>query len=252
MTKNYTTVFIILFALISQAQVETLTFNNYDGSVTSIAATTATVNDEITIVFEDADIFNDLYTEGRSFLYIFGGLETSSGTFQGAPGFFNNASQPIANIIATDTDTNVGPNTYTITLNLTAQYSSVPDGEMVTGFNLIFRNEFSAGGDPNNQTVDLFIDLVDAIKDSSVLSATDFEINTSEILTHTNNKELSIESNSKINNVSIYSILGKSVYNKTYNNQNSVSINLDSQSTGIYIVRINSDNKTITKKIVLK
>ena len=251
MKKNYILIFCSLFSLLGVSQ-EVLTFSGYNGAgTTNITATTSTVNDEITIVFEDLDIINNLYTEGRTFLYIYGGLDTSSGGFQGSPSdFFDNSSQPIANLVASDTDTNSAPNTYSITINLTEEYSLVPDGETVFGYNLIFRNEFSANdGNSNNQTLDLYIDLVDAQKDSSTLSLNDISLE-NELLVSVNEKVVSVDSNLPLSKVEIFNINGKRLKLLTTNNKNAL-IDLSTVSDGVYIVKVATGNNVTTRKIIL-
>ena len=254
MIKNYILIFTLLLALTLNSQ-EVLTFSGYNGGATTITATTSTVNDDITIVFEDTDIINNFYTEGRNFLYIFGGLRTDAegpgggSSFQGSPGFLDNGSQPIANLDISDTDVNTGPNTYSITINLTAQYTGVTDGTQVFGYDLIFRNEFSAGAD-NNQTSDLYIDLVNANKDSSVLNANNFDSEET-VKTSVKNKILSINSSTDIDKVSIYNLLGQVVFTKNYNNENNISIGLETNPIGIYIVKIDSNSQTKTSKVSL-
>ncbi|GAB4162562.1 MAG: hypothetical protein Tsb0033_21670 [Winogradskyella sp.] len=252
MKKNYILIFCLLFSLAGMSQ-EVLTFNGYNGAgTTNITATTSTVNDEITIVFEDLDIVNNLYTEGRTFLYIYGGLDTSSGGFQGAPSdFFDNSSQPIATLIPSDTDTNTAPNTYSITINLTEEYATVPDGETIFGYNLIFRNEFSANdGNSNNQSLDLYIDLVDAQKDSSTLSNND-NVLENNLIVNVNEKVVSIESALPVNSVEIYNISGKRLELLNTNDKN-VLVDLSSKSDGIYIIKITSGNNVTTQKILIK
>jgi hypothetical protein len=139
---------------------EVLTFSGYDGTAINLTATTATVNDDITIVFEDLNIIDNFYTQFQNEIYMFGGLTTDDGSFQFAPAFSDLGAQPQLTLVASDGDNNAGPNTYSITINLAQQYS-VPEGTTVYGFNLLFQNQFGGGG--NNQTVDLFIDLVDDV-----------------------------------------------------------------------------------------
>ena len=164
--------FSVLIQLTSAQEV--LTFSAYNGSPATITATTSTVNDDITIVFEDSDIINNFYTDGRTFIHMFGGLDTPAGGFQDSPGFGDLASQPQLTLVSGDTDANLAPNTYSITINLASHYSGIADGTTIYGFNLLFQNEFGGGG--NNQSADLYIDLVDANKDST-LSSIDFKNN---------------------------------------------------------------------------
>lgn len=158
MTKNYILFLLCLSAFTMHSQ-EVLTFSGYDGTAITLTATTATVNDDITIVFEDANIIDNFYTQFQNEIHLYSGLNTDMGTFQFAPDFSDLASQPQLTLVASDADNNAGPNTYSITINLAQYFSSVPEGTTVFGLNLLFQNQFGGGG--NNQTVDLFIDLVD-------------------------------------------------------------------------------------------
>lgn len=204
MIKNYILIFSLLFTSSIFAQ-EVLTFAGYDGVGTTITATSATVNDEITIVFEDVDIINNFYTDGRTYIHMFGGLDTPSGTFQGSPGFSDLASQPQLTLIASDTDSNVGPNTYSITINLKEQYSSVPEGTTVYGFNLLFQNEFGGGG--NNQSSDLYIDLIDNVTLSTI------ENNLEQVSLNMIGNELNIKNFSGKAKINAFDLSGKQILN---------------------------------------
>lgn len=50
----------------------------------------------------------------------------------------------------------------------------------------------------------------------------------------------------------IYDLSGKEVFNKKNMNQTNFSIDLSNYSKGIYILKINSDNRSATKKLILK
>lgn len=158
MTKNYILLLLCLSAFNMHSQ-EVLTFSGYDGTAITLTATTATVNDEITIVFEDANIIDNFYTQFQNEIYLYSGLNNDMGTFQFAPDFSDLSAQPQLTLVASDADNNAAPNTYSITINLAEQFSSVPEGTTVLGLDLLFQNQFGGGG--NNQTIDLFIDLVD-------------------------------------------------------------------------------------------
>ena len=106
----------------------------------------------------------------------------------------------------------VAPNTYSITINLAQHYSSVPDGTMVFGFNLLFQNQFRPTGGGNDQTVDLYIDLADAMKNST-LSAAD-TLNTNDFKISVNHKKVRIEGLNDMVNVSIFNILGQNTYHR--------------------------------------
>jgi len=118
---------------------------------------------------------------------------------------------------------------------------------MVFGFNLLFQNQFGGGG--NNQTVDLYIDLSDAMKDST-LSTIDVE-NSVNLTTSVTDKVLKIATDSPLSNVRIYNLLGQAVYFKNLGNENQIFIDLTSEADGIYIIKIQSEDKEITRKILL-
>ncbi|WP_299012495.1 T9SS type A sorting domain-containing protein [uncultured Polaribacter sp.] len=67
------------------------------------------------------------------------------------------------------------------------------------------------------------------------------------------NDQLTIKgATSKVKEVSLYSVLGKKVLSKTVNNANGeINININSLSTGLYIVEINGNNgERLTKKVI--
>ncbi len=62
---------------------------------------------------------------------------------------------------------------------------------------------------------------------------------------------LQIRSNSLINgSVTVFDLHGKIIANKEVNNQSNVNIDSSNFGSGVYFVRIQSDNKTYTRKIV--
>jgi hypothetical protein len=63
--------------------------------------------------------------------------------------------------------------------------------------------------------------------------------------------EINLTENTDVN-ISIYNLLGKVVLTKSTNNSKSVIIDLENLNSGIYLLKINVDNKIITKKIVVK
>lgn len=244
MYKNYLLILLSFFSLITTAQ-EVINLSGYDGSTINVTAT-STVNDDITIVFEDVDIINNFYTDFQTEIHMYGGLDTASGGFQGAPGFGDLASQPLLTLF-NDSDVNAGPNTYSITINLAQHYSAVPDGTEIFGFNLLFQNQFGGGG--NNQTTDLYINLTDALKDST-LSIPDFEKEES-IRVFAKNKSIEIVGSNNINEVSVFNILGQKVFHNSYNNASKTNLNLYEEPKGIYIVRVNSNNIRKSFKVLL-
>ncbi|WGD34087.1 hypothetical protein [Olleya sp. YS] len=246
MIKNY---FLLLLLLVSNAVLaqETLTFSGYDGAPATITATSSTVNDQITIVFEDVDIINNFYTEGRTYIHMYGGLDTPSGGFQGAPAFGDLAAQPQLTLVSSDTDPNAGPNTYSITINLSQFYTAVPDGTTVFGFNLLFQNEFGGGG--NNQTADLYIDLIDAPKNStlSIPEATNTALTAKMI-----DNQLLISNYNGSVTVKAYNILGKEILSlPNLEVNNTLRKNLNLPKNQISIVVIETIKSRLTLKVVL-
>ena len=118
---------------------------------------------------------------------------------------------------------------------------------MVYGFNLLFQNQFGGGG--NDQTVDLYIDLVDAEKDST-LSTTDNNIKNANVKVISN--ELLINNYNGDLNIKVYDILGKNVKNKTnIQVNNTYRYTLDLPKNNIYIVVLETKSMTKTIKILL-
>jgi hypothetical protein len=242
MTKLYT--FLLLgFTTITLNAQEVLTFSGYDGAGSTITATTSTVNDEITIVFEDANIIDNFYTQFQDYVHMFGGLDTAGGTFQGSPAFGDLASQP--QLLLTDGDNNAAPNTYSITINLAQHYSAVPDGTMIDGLNLLFQNQYGGGG--NNQSADLYIDLVDALKDST-LSLNTFSNGIS--LKYIGN-ELVLNNYQGSLIILVFDITGRQIQHLKTKSQNTIfRTNLDIQKQQLYFVQVEGDNFRKTLKIL--
>ena len=114
----------------------------------------ATVNDNITITFTDADVVNDFYTDGQTTIYLYGGVETSAGAWQSVHGMIDNTATLGA---AATTGTN---GVFSINID-PVSYFGLANGTQVLGINLLFINQWGPGG--NNQTGDLYIDLTDAV-----------------------------------------------------------------------------------------
>ena len=55
----------------------------------------------------------------------------------------------------------------------------------------------------------------------------------------------------KINTIEIYNIHGQIVYSKEVN-ANAIKINTTTLSNGVYIMNINSDKATITRKLIVE
>ncbi|MEM6684362.1 MAG: T9SS type A sorting domain-containing protein [Bacteroidota bacterium] len=244
MKKNYFLLFLVFIATVSYAQ-EVISFTGYDGSGAVQTATTSTINDEITLRFEDSDIINNFYTENQTFIHVYLGLETSSGAFQAVPGGFGDLSwQPVLNL--TDGNAGAGPNTYEITFTPGALFPSLVN-ENILGVNILFQNQFGGGG--NNQTADLLIDLVDATLNSSTLSVDDRT--KSQVQTRYNNGRLEISGINTTSNIAIYNLLGRQVVDlKNVAINGTFSRNLDLPKNNIYIVKLSSASFSKTFKIV--
>lgn len=129
----------------------------------SISPASATVNDVITITFTDYDLVNKFYTSGQTTIYMWAGVETSSAAWQYNPSTWATLSTWGA---ATGS-----AGTFTITITPTSYFTGLPSGTLVKGINLLFANQWSGGG--NNQTADMYIDLVDAnVGGSSTVTVT--------------------------------------------------------------------------------
>lgn len=242
MKKLYTFLLLGLTTVTLNAQ-EVLTFSGYDGTGSTITATTSTVNDEITIVFEDANIIDNFYTQFQDYIHMFGGLDTDGGTYQGSPAFGDLASQP--QLLLTDGDNNAAPNTYSITINLAQHYSAVPDGTMIYGFNLLFQNQFGGGG--NNQTADLYIDLVDALKDST-LSLDSFS---NELSLKYIGNELVLNNYQGSLNIMVFDVAGRQIQNLKAESQNTTfRTELNIQKRQVYFVLVEGDNFKKTLKLI--
>lgn len=245
MIKNYFLILFMLLTTVSFSQ-EVLNFTSYNGAGSTQTATTASVNDEITIRFEDSDIINNFYTENQNSIYMYIGLTTSNGSFQAVPGSFSDLSwQPVLNL--TDGDAATPSNTYEISFIPAVLFTSLV-GENILGINLLFQNQFGGGG--NNQSVDLYIDLVDASL-STTLSVGNR--NQNKVQTRYNSGKLEISGINTTTNIAIYNLLGRKVVDLR-----NVSINgtfskyLDLPKNNIYIVKISSPAFSKTFKIVAK
>ncbi|MEM6720663.1 MAG: T9SS type A sorting domain-containing protein [Bacteroidota bacterium] len=246
MVKNYFILFCMLFAVTSYAQ-EVITFAGYDGAGNTQTAATATINDPITLRFEDIDIINNFYTENQGFIHVYLGLTTSAGGFQAVPGDFNDLSwQPMSNL--TDGDAATGPNTYEITFTPGALFPSLVN-QNIEGINFLFQNQFGGGG--NNQTVDFYIDLVDANLDMSTLSTEDRTKD--QVQTIYNNGKLEISGINSTSNIAVFNLLGRQVVDlKNVSINGTFSKFLDLPKNNIYIVKISSSTFSKTFKIVAK
>ncbi|WP_298420495.1 T9SS type A sorting domain-containing protein [uncultured Kordia sp.] len=247
MKKNYILLFFLLISITLFAQEEVFEFNGYDGASNTLVATTADINDEITIEFEDLDIINNFYTENQSSIYIYLGLRTSSGSFQAVPGMFNDLNwQPILNI--SNGNAASPPNRYSITFT-PGQLFPTLENQTILGIDFLFQNQFGGGG--NNQSVDLYIDLVDATLNSSTLNRDEHAL--TKVSTSYNSGKLTITGVNTTSNIAIYNLLGRQVVDlKNIAINGTFSKYLDLPKNNIYIVKITSPNFSKTFKIVAK
>ncbi len=124
----------------------------------SVSPASATINDNITITFNDVcgTGGDNFWSCGQEEIYMYAGVETSAGTWQYVQGdFFTQSSQgpALANCAAPPFYITISP----------AAYFNIPSGVTVLGINLLFTNQYLApGSETNNKTDDLYINLVDA------------------------------------------------------------------------------------------
>ncbi|MDX1471252.1 MAG: hypothetical protein R3213_07130 [Flavobacteriaceae bacterium] len=224
---------------------EEFIFANYNGSPINLTAISSTVNDEITITFRDLDIVNEFFTQNLNNIYLYGGLDTDKGSFEGAPAFNDLDAQP--SFPLTDGDSSVGPNTYQLTFNPTLLYSSVSNGSVVYGMNIIFQNELGGGG--NNQTLELYIDFVDASKDSTL---SDDEFNGQKDVTYSN-QNLIIKNYLGEFSIAIYDILGRNLNNiKGVSNNSRYILPLQFKHDQIILIKFDSPEFSKTLKVVTR
>ncbi|SEG33044.1 hypothetical protein SAMN05421847_2055 [Halpernia humi] len=158
---------IIVFSFIGTTiKAQQVTFP-YDGTNNLTQTTTGTINQGIQINFNDLDVVNNFYTENQTTIYMYIALETDNvlSTWEYPYGDINNTSTLIAVPLVADTNSGASPNYYSVTINPRQYFTSVPAGTTVYGYHLLFRNQFGTGG--NNQTVNLYIDLQDAVYSST-------------------------------------------------------------------------------------
>lgn len=247
MKKNYLLFIFLLTSITLFAQEEVFEFNGYNGASNTLVATTADINDEITIELEDIDIINNFYTENQSSIYMYLGLRTSSGSFQAVPGMFSDLSwQPVLNL--SNGNAASAPNRYSITFT-PGQLFPTLENETILGIDFLFQNQFGGGG--NNQTLDLYIDLVDATLSSSTLSIDDR--NDTKVSTRYHNGKLTVIGVDRNANIAIYNLLGRKVVDlKNVSMNGTYNTYLDLPKNNIYIVKITSPNFSKTFKIVAK
>ncbi|SHH52787.1 reprolysin-like metallopeptidase [Winogradskyella jejuensis] len=91
----------------------------------------------------------------------------------------------------------------------------------------------------------------------AVLGDNDFELNDFALFPNPNNGDFTIQFNSNSGigvNVDVYDISGKLVFNKNYDptSRFDKQINLNNVSTGIYIMKVNDGDKSVTRKLIIK
>ncbi|QOD59949.1 T9SS type A sorting domain-containing protein [Polaribacter haliotis] len=92
-------------------------------------------------------------------------------------------------------------------------------------------------------------------QDTSVLSVDNFAEFNNQFLVYPNpassNFTISSE-NLKLENIEIYNLLGKKVFHEKVKNESKIEINTSNFSKGIYLIKIKSENKIISKKLIIK
>ncbi len=85
----------------------------------------------------------------------------------------------------------------------------------------------------------------------ALLSTADFDTSSIFISNPVNNNELSIKGlTANVKQVSVYSLLGKEVISREVNERSELNIDVSALSTGMYLVKMQGDNGSYTKKIV--
>ncbi|MDO1500157.1 hypothetical protein Q2T40_08425 [Winogradskyella maritima] len=234
MRKIYTTFFSLLFCSAITAQ-EFLLFDNYDGATETVTSGAATVNDGIIIGLKDLDIVNNFFTQGFTEIYMFAGLDTENGTFDGAPMQTDLANQLELGII--DSNANTPANTYTGFINLSELFTNVADGTEVYGVNLKFQNANADGG--NNETVELYIDLVDAELRGMTLGTPNAIANTFDVKYF--NNSLNIANYQGSVNISAYDLNGRELVRTEATVSSNTQLQLDLPSQQIVILQVYTD-----------
>ncbi|MFK8060377.1 MAG: T9SS type A sorting domain-containing protein [Polaribacter sp.] len=91
-------------------------------------------------------------------------------------------------------------------------------------------------------------------EETSVLSVENFEELGNQFLLYPNPAEANFTISSTkntIQNIEIFNVLGKKVWSKSVKNQSKININSADLSKGIYMIKVNSDNKIISKKLII-
>ncbi len=81
------------------------------------------------------------------------------------------------------------------------------------------------------------------------------EINSSDVTIYPNPFENTITitgNHAVLNNLTIYNTLGMLVYNKDFNQNNKVIVNLNSLNSGFYIIKVKTDKEIVTRNLIKK
>ncbi len=109
----------------------------------------------------------------------------------------------------------------------------------------------------NNQSVAVFIE--DKGSGSKIyaqnfmdeeLAISDFENENSIFFVNPVSKNLDVTSENTISSISIYNVLGQSIFELKNNASNEISINTENWNSGIYIIRVSTDLGVISKQII--
>lgn len=135
----------------------------YNGTTNLTVNSSSNINQGIKINFNDLDVVNNFFTQNQNTIYMYIALETNNvlSSWEYPYGSINNTATLIAVPLNADNNVGASPNNYSVTINPRDYFTAVPAGTTVYGYHVLFRNQFGVGG--NNQTVDLYIDLQDAV-----------------------------------------------------------------------------------------
>ena len=170
---------------------------------------------------------------------------------------------PIYNVSAYQSSTD----SITITLNQTSSHSSVSFFEMPVpvrikgiGFDsiVVFDNTFS--GQQYSVAVDSWIDTLEFDPDIHLISRNNISSNIGISEHNTDNKlfiapnptknYIVINSKDKIKNIELFDVSGRKLESFNNLNINEYTINLNNNVTGIYLLRISTNQQTFIKKVV--
>ncbi|GGI57329.1 zinc-dependent metalloprotease [Winogradskyella haliclonae] len=135
-----------------------------------------------------------------------------------------------------------------------AEPLSAIDGQNSNGQWVFFITDTVAA---NNGTIDSVTITVCSGITEAVLGDNDFELNDFALFPNPSKGDFTLQFNSssgKDIDVSVYDISGKLVYNKNYGSTSRFDkqINLNTVSTGIYIMKVNDGDKNVTRKLIVE